>query len=174
MIVQSASEGITGQVLLKGSSAVLMQKVFMENCRDEDSHSEPINKILQPNSYSTALSKLSSHSNPVKTEQFLRDLGLNTPELFQSLTSWIPVGWMEIASLPHWHSNTHSLVGLHWSLDQSSSNTSWRLAWSMSTQLPASPSVWLYMARGKGSSNLLVSSKHLWHLTGSWVCGLGS
>ena len=75
----SSSEGESSS-----SSAVLMQKVFMENCRDEDSHSEPINKILQPNSYSTALSKLSSHSNPVKTEQFLRDLGLNTPKLFQS------------------------------------------------------------------------------------------
>ena len=47
----SSSEGESSS-----SSAVLMQNVWRENCLDEDSQSEPINKVLQPTSYSTALS----------------------------------------------------------------------------------------------------------------------
>ena len=65
-------------------SAALMQRVILENCPDEDPQLEPTNKIIQPNGYSTALSKFNSHSCPMKTSIFLRDLGLDTPELFWS------------------------------------------------------------------------------------------
>ena len=56
----------------------------MEDCSDEDSGKEPVNRCLQPTSYATALSKFSSHSEPVRTEDFLQDLGLSMPEVLRN------------------------------------------------------------------------------------------
>ena len=66
-------------------SAALMQRVILENCPDDENPQlKPTDKIIQPNCYSAALSKFIPHSYPVKTSILLKDLGLDTPELFWS------------------------------------------------------------------------------------------
>ena len=51
---------------------MMVQGVMVVDCSDE------------PTSYATALSKFSSHSEPVRMEDFLQELGLSTPEVLRN------------------------------------------------------------------------------------------
>ena len=56
--------------------------VTMEDCEDQATNDEPIMEQadIQPNTYTTAMFRTNSHNLPIRTEDFIWDLNLSTPD----------------------------------------------------------------------------------------------
>ena len=63
----------------------MVMMVTMEDCEDQTIPDEPTAEQtnVQPSTYASAVSMTNSHNQPVRIENFLRDLNLGTPELLK-------------------------------------------------------------------------------------------